>query len=99
MLSQAMLRKRPITTVLMVGLAVVAASLLMGELKTQTSPGAAKQQDNADAADAFEAIVPVLRNPRCMIRRIAIPTAIIRARETTVILIPCRFGAAPTAWE
>jgi hypothetical protein len=52
--------------VLVVVLALLGASLLMTAIQAQTSAQANTQRDDASAAAAFEAIVPVLRNPRCM---------------------------------
>ena len=44
--------------------ALLLALIVMG--KTQTATNAQTKRDEADAAAAFEVIVPVLRHPRCM---------------------------------
>lgn len=58
--------RRRLSEVLIAALLACAVSSLTLKAKAQTRATAPKQPDEVGAAAAFEAIVPVLRHPRCM---------------------------------
>jgi hypothetical protein len=65
------------------------ACCLLLQVAAQGNEGQKNERDDAAAATAFEAIIPVLHHPRIAIRR-----AIFHGKETIVTGTRCRCAAA-----